>query len=86
MTKQELTQRHLELAINESQVWFRAIPKLTPPFIQSRIVDAIYRQFVGQEVPLTQFELVQLNPQTYTVTVNKTAMVTVKIEREVSCE
>lgn len=83
MTPTENIQRHLDLAINEAQVWFRNIPKLTPQFIQSRIVDSIYRQFVGQEIPLTQFELVQLNSNEYTVTVNKSAFATVKIGKEV---
>lgn len=79
-------QRHLDLAINEARVWFRNIPKLTPQFIQSRIVDAIHRQFVSHEIPLTQFELVQLNANTYTVTVNKTAFTSIEIEKEVCSE
>lgn len=83
MTTQEINQRHLDFAINDAQVWFRNIPKLTPDFIQSRIVDSIHRQFVSHEIPLTQFELVQLNPTTYTVTVNKSAFATVEIAREV---
>jgi hypothetical protein len=80
----ELIQRHLDFAINDAKIWFRNIPKLTPTFIQSRIVDSIHRQFVSHEIPLTQFELVQLNAKTYTVTVNKTAFAAVEIEKEVS--
>jgi len=86
MTSSETIQQHLDWAINDARVWFRNIPKLTPDFIQSRIVDSIHRQFVGHELPLTQFELIQLNPNTYTVTVNKTAFATVTIEKEVVSE
>lgn len=84
MNTQELTQRHLDFAVNDAKVWFRNIPKLTPRFIQSKIIDSIFRQFLNQNLPLTQFELIQLNSNTYTVTVNKTAFAEIKIEKEVS--
>jgi hypothetical protein len=73
MTEEELNQKHLEFAVNEALQWFRNVPQLRPRDVQSRIVDCIHRQFAGHDLPLTQFELVTLNAQHYTVTVNKTA-------------
>lgn len=86
MTEQALTQKNLEQAINEAQVYFHNIPKLTPTFIQERIIACIYQQFHGQDIPLFQFELVQLNAKTYTVTVNKGSFATIEIGKEVCDE
>lgn len=84
MNTQDLTQRHLDFAVNDAKVWFRNIPKLNPRFIQSKIIECIFRQFLKESLPLTQFELIQLDAKTYTVTVNKTAFANIKIEKEVS--
>lgn len=82
MTKEEIDQKHLELAVNHTLTWFRNIPTLTHQAVCLRLVDCITSQFRGHELLLTQFELIEISERDYKITVNHTASVRLQIRKD----
>lgn len=82
MTAQEKIQKHLELAMG-SLKWMLKIPQLDFLTIQYHIVLALHLEFSNHEIPLYHFEIIKADESSYTVTVNKSAFIEIKIERKV---
>lgn len=82
MNKEDIDQKHLELAVNHALAWFRNIPSLTHQAVCQRLVECITSQFRGYELLLTQFELIEISERSYKITVNHTASVRLQIRKD----